>query len=369
MNATIPRPLALPNLPDRDQYLSAGAILSDGRDGFFLGFGSQSRSATPSTSGLNLFAPGFFLYDSEPWVHFEEVVHVSGAALTEWLTLESDRDRVLGEVLTLPMRWIPTPMADFAQRFAGVMHLIERGELQKAVPIAARFSRDIVSPRRVRSMLVAAIKYAHQQPLHIYGWWQAGSGILGVTPETLFEIPAGGKTLHTMALAGTRRPGNATILADRKERLEHQVVVDSIVQRLLPLADVRTGPVSEVELPNLVHLQTPIEAIPHTPVTFDRWVHALHPTPAVGAWPMARGQAWLDEQERELPRGRHGAPFGFIDPQDGSARCLVAIRNVQWTPQEARMIAGCGVVRGSQLENEWREVNAKIESIRAALAL
>ncbi|HLK13858.1 MAG TPA: chorismate-binding protein, partial [Fimbriimonadaceae bacterium] len=64
-----------------------------------------------------------------------------------------------------------------------------------------------------------------------------------------------------------------------------------------------------------------------------------------------------------------GAPFGLVPPDGAAARCLVAIRNVQWTREGSVIHAGCGVVGPSRLEREWNELGSKLDAIQQALGL
>ncbi len=175
--------------------------------------------------------------------------------------------------------------------------------------------------------------------------------------------------LSTMALAGTRALNGPSLLEDPKEMHEHRIVVEGMVERLAPLGQVTVGETQELELPTLAHLYTPIEVVPNRSVAFAEWVSALHPTAAIGAWPKEEGWCWLLDQPNADERGRYGAPFGFIPPDREAGTCLVAIRNVQWANGEAKLLAGGGIVAASQVDREWREFNAKLDSIQEALGL
>jgi menaquinone-specific isochorismate synthase len=113
---------------------------------------------------------------------------------------------------------------------------------------------------------------------------------------------------------------------------------------------------------------TPLSAKFTKDISFDAIVKALHPTPALGALPRIPGQQWLQEQDVNLPRYRYGAPVA-IQEANKKTTCAVAIRNVQWDNNWMGLGAGCGVVLGSQFENEWNELQLKIASIKKTLNL
>jgi menaquinone-specific isochorismate synthase len=93
----------------------------------------------------------------------------------------------------------------------------------------------------------------------------------------------------------------------------------------------------------------------------------LHPTPAVGVAPRAAWREWVPRLDHE-DRGTFAAPFGLLLP-DGTSRCLVAIRGVQWNRHATRCGAGCGLVAGSDLSRETAELRLKLAATRGNLGL
>jgi menaquinone-specific isochorismate synthase len=158
-------------------------------------------------------------------------------------------------------------------------------------------------------------------------------------------------------------------LNDPKEVYEHQVVVSGIVERLRPFGAVAVGETGEIRLPTLIHLHTRIRVPSCNHFEFSDWVTALHPTPAIGAWPLEAGWRWLRSQSNAQSRKRYGAPFGLIPPGQTTGRCLVAIRNLQWDSERAWITAGGGIVAASVLEREWSEFNSKLDSVQEALGI
>ena len=216
--------------------------------------------------------------------------------------------------------------------------------------------------------------------------WDADTGILGATPELLFERK-GGK-VQAMALAGTRphsipgatvsEPERMPLLDDPKERAEHQYVIDGVRRSLSPFGKVTLGQTRELRLPSFSHLLTPIELEPSGTFEFGEIARALHPTPALGAFPREAGMRWLESQPWAATRGRFGAPFGAQWKTlvgEEQAQCWVAIRNIQWRKPSRKNLhrvilgAGCGIVEKSELKQEWRELESKARSVRAVFDL
>ena len=350
------------------KFLTCGSFVSTDSGELWIGIGAPRPSGTSDSDALSVFAPTFFLTDPQPWLLYSHFECVRAEDLLARL------DAVAVPPL-VAAGWETSSSAAHAAAIADIQARIETGELVKAVPFVSLTGKmEFSTP--VRAWLLAnAIRHAASQadrhPVGtVYGIWDADSGMIGLTPEILFTEDARRSDLPvllTMALAGTRRPGGLPLTEDAKEMMEHRIVVEGIAEQLSPLGQVQIGPVHEQEVPDLVHLCTPIEVWPHRRVEFGQWVAALHPTPAIGAWPREAGNRWLRAQPNADLRGRYGAPFGVIPPGSHVGTCLVAIRNLQWAGTSARILAGGGIVAASEPRREWREANAKLNAVLNSL--
>lgn len=349
-----------PNAEWFQQFLKSGCIFSSAEGTVWTGSGKAERRSQPESGRLSIYAPDFLLTDPRPWLVYEECVRLPSSDLSTALADQPSDPR--------PIAWSEPSRTEFSSLFLEIQDLIGADRLVKAVLFAARTSDRQLDPGFRARALGKALRMAATYPMTVYGFWtEDGDGMIGATPETLFEMKD--DRLCTMALAGTRRLGSdqGTLLEDAKELGEHGIVLEAIVERMKPFGEVTVGPSCEVELPTLVHLHTPISVSPKLDVRFDEWVVALHPTPAIGAWPLDPGWEWLRTHADD--RRRYGAPFGMIPPDGSGGRCVVAIRNVQWTKAQARLFAGCGIVAASRLEREWGELHAKLDAIQQALGL
>ncbi len=342
------------------QFVKSGAVVSAGNGKVWAAWGRSRKSSMPELGKFSVYAPDFLLTEPKPWVIYEHCLETSAADLVAEIQVEAVE----------PSSWRAPNEKEFDDRFRDVRARIDDGTLLKAVPVACRSLSRPLSAKEKTQALRRALQVTKGFPMYVYGFWTSrDEGMIGATPEFLFRQR--GEQLITMALAATR-PVNSprgSLLEDSKEVLEHQFVIDGIVERLTPIGKVNLGETQELELPTLVHLRTPIRVEPTIPVTFSEVVAALHPTPAIGAWPLEAGWKWLQSETNSLDRGRFGAPFGFIPPSGEDGECLVAIRNVQWSPNQATLYAGCGVVGPSKLGREWKEVNSKLDAIQHALGL
>ena len=94
-------------------------------------------------------------------------------------------------------------------------------------------------------------------------------------------------------------------------------------------------------------------------------VEALHPTPAVGGDPRDAAIALIARLEPG-DRGRYAGPVGWVDAA-GDGEWAVALRCAELDGTTARLVAGAGVVAGSDPDAEWAETQAKLEPMLRVL--
>jgi len=351
---------------DLEKFLESGSIFSLDDSHILIAYGPFTRTKKqPST--LSLFIPDFFLFDSSPWWIPTQYHLYSVSDLYSELKSAFSTER-RGAVC-----WQPPSYDFFAQQFISLQKDIQRGVLEKGVPYV--FETD--SNGMDRFQLYQSILALLEQLLNgdegkIYGCWSLNEGLLGMTPESLFSYDySKNPRLETMACAGTcsAEADKNAFMKTEKERREHQIVVDSIITQLEDLGNVFSSAVKVHDFYKLSHLITTIEVDLFQSVDFMKLVHTLHPTPALGAYPKQAGMQWLLQYAKKLPRHRFGAPVGCVIPDWKKEFCYVAIRNVQWNRDKKYIGAGCGVVLESQLENEWLELQLKLATSKAQLAL
>ena len=248
-----------------------------------------------------------------------------------------------------------------------MLQKIQRKEIQKAVPVIFARSEQTPSARDLVQMILQLTKAP--DTLYIFGCWKDGEGVLGATPETLFDFQDG--ILKTMALAGTCPKSESSqresLLNDPKEMQEHLLVVEDLKNRLAQWGDVQVTKPGILELPTLYHLKSDFVVRCQGTPDFLTLAKELHPTPALGVAPLSAGYKWMAQYPGQEERRGYGAPFAFFS--NNEALCLVAIRNLQWNKHESMIGSGCGVVAASELEREWRELFQKRLSVKKILGL
>lgn len=333
------------NISKTEQFFEQGSIFSCSHDQVLLGFGERvQRNGEPT-----FYFPDFFLTENNKL--FSHETH-------EIIALDRLRSQL--EPQKILWDWLPLNEEFFSRQFDKLKEMFHKGRLIKAVPYLFAEAKLAMSPQLLSHLLYHALNYASRHPVYVYGFWLPGKGLLGVTPELLFEQKS--NRLTTMACAGSCRTGELAKLNRPKEQLEHQLVVEQINQRLARYGEVHCGQTKVQAFGPVAHLITPIQLQTSAKHPFETFIHALHPTAALGALPGEAGAKWLRDYQTICPRGHYGAPAAL--QHNGKVTCVVGIRNVQWDERSIRIGVGCGVVADSNKEEEWAEVQLKFEAIR-----
>lgn len=200
-----------------------------------------------------------------------------------------------------------------------------------------------------------------------------GPVFMGASMEQLARFS--GDSVTTAAVAGTV-PRGATqqadevharhLLASHKERQEHQIVVEGIVDAISAFGKVdRPTEPGLLKLKYVQHLYTPITLHPVGQVPALSLLARLHPTSAVGGHPREEAFALIKELEH-FDRGWYASPVGWLNAQ-GQGEFAVALRSVTINGQRMRLFAGGGIVADSDPEREYEETQMKFQPILSAM--
>jgi len=346
-------------------FLESGALLRH-KGQWVLIEGPFTPVKTPNSSEISVFCPDFYEQARHPFWW---------GAREHRLTTQEIRKLCEDYLSANPLSQGPLSKApwnepleqDFATDIQVIQNKIKAKDIDKAVPVIfARTAQTVTASERAQ--LIFTLTQA-PETMYVFGFWQNGSGILGATPEVLFDYENG--LLQTMALAGTcpkaESTERASLLMDEKEMSEHQFVVEDLTQRLQQWGKVQSHGPYILELPTLCHLKTDFQVQCMTKPDFRELIMELHPTPALGVAPRKAGYQWMATLPGQDGRAGYGAPFAFLGAEE--ALCLVAIRNLQWNKNESMIGSGCGIVAASEFSREWRELFQKRLSVRKILGL
>ena len=269
------------------------------------------------------------------------------------LVREVDRDRLLSSVATVAAH-------------------VRAGHYEKAVlagsrELAADWPFDLgAAVARLRT------DYPH---CHVFTQTVAGTTFLGASPELLVARLDG--VVTSLGLAGSAPRGadavederlGRELLADAKNRIEHDIVVRAIREGLSPLTSHLRAPNQPglMRLPNIQHLSTHITAEADEGIDILTLVQRLHPTPAVCGWPTAEARRVIETHEG-FDRGWWASPVGWVDAA-GDGEFTVALRSALVRGERAWLFAGAGIMGDSRPADELAEIDLKMRPLANALA-
>lgn len=296
---------------------------------------------------------------------------------TSWILTE---ERAFKHREISPAEFMAPPAAPFLsdrdhwnRLFEKALSSLSRGSAQKLV-LARSISAEVTAGER--AAMLKALPHLLFHPLienaYVFLVKSRDSVFFGATPELLFQREGG--QLVVPAVAGTLPLGGGVpestlreqLLASKKDRDEHQWVVDGIRETLVKLGLQPSVPAqpSVLRTPRLLHLFTPITATDSEAIKGEQLMEALHPTPAIGGQPKTEAQGFLFEYE-SWDRGLYSAPL--LVRSRGRELCLVGIRSGLLTRDTLHFFAGAGVVRGSTADGEWTETEHKLNVMKSIL--
>lgn len=198
----------------------------------------------------------------------------------------------------------------------------------------------------------------------------------GATPELLLAKNGAHIASHPLAGSARRRPGDLAadaaagtgLLRSRKDRREHAIVVEFILDTLAPWCSrlFRPQGLALTSTASMWHLGTRIEGELKDPeVSAAVLAAALHPTPAVCGMPRAKAARHIAALE-DYGRDFYAGTVGWCDRR-GDGAWHVTIRCAEIAGRRARLFAGAGIVPGSDPLAEAEETGAKFAALLNAL--
>lgn len=189
---------------------------------------------------------------------------------------------------------------------------------------------------------------------------------LMATPEILIEKNTEDNSWHTIALAGTKKAGDATPWDD-KNREEQALVADYIRSCISRYAVNITedGPYTKAAA-MLRHLRTDFTFSLKNDADVLNLIEEMHPTPAVCGLPKHEALEFIlnnESRPREYYSGFAG-PLGL----EGETRLYVTLRCMKIDGHSYNLYAGGGLLCDSTAENEWRETEIKMDTMIQCIA-
>lgn len=252
-----------------------------------------------------------------------------------------------------------------------VTSLIKAQQAEKVV-IARVLRLDFNERLSASSALYQVSK--EQPESFLFGLESEEQFFFGATPERLVKVES--RLALSTCLAGSTPRGKTVekdielgkeLLNDRKNRSEHQYVVDMISNVFSAHCSGQIIPKKPklMKVRDIQHLYTPVEGELKQDSSLIDLVRDLHPTPALGGEPKQAALSLIRQYE-PMNRGFYAAPIGWIDAK-GNGEFAVGIRSALLDKKEAFLYAGGGIVEDSTPESEYAETWVKFRPMLRAL--
>ena len=202
--------------------------------------------------------------------------------------------------------------------------------------------------------------------------------IAGASPETLAHLENG--VLHTFPLAGTRPRGKTDeedkrleqeLLADKKERAEHNMLVDlgrNDLGKVSRLGSVRVEKYMEIErFSHVMHIGSTVSGLIRPDRDAMDAMDSILPAGTLSGAPKIRACEIIDELE-DRKRGIYGGAVGYLDFAGNMDTCI-AIRLAYKKDGVVCVQSGAGIVADSIPENEFMECQNKARAVTNALKM
>ncbi len=200
--------------------------------------------------------------------------------------------------------------------------------------------------------------------------------IAGASPETLVKLEK--EKLYTFPLAGTRPRGKTAeedlelekeLLADEKERAEHNMLVDlgrNDIGRISRVGTVEVEKYMSIErFSHVMHIGSTVGGMIRQDKDALDAVDAILPAGTLSGAPKLRACEIINELENNK-RGIYGGAIGYIS-FTGNLDTCIAIRLAFSKNGKVFIRSGAGIVADSVPEKEYRECIQKAAAVRNAI--
>lgn len=263
------------------------------------------------------------------------------------------------------------PREDYCQMVERAKHYIHEGDIFQVVlsdPLTAPAEGSLFDTYRV-------LRTENPSPYMFY-FSSDDVEIAGASPETLVKLEDG--VLHTFPLAGTRPRGRSReedlrlereLLADEKERAEHNMLVDlgrNDIGRVSSLGTVQVEQYMTIErFSHVMHIGSTVSGRIRPDRDAVDAVDSILPAGTLSGAPKLRACEIIQELEGRK-RGIYGGAIGYLD-FTGNLDTCIAIRLAYKKNGRVCVQSGAGIVADSVPEREFQECINKAKAVVKAL--
>lgn len=260
---------------------------------------------------------------------------------------------------------------EYCRRVNGIKKHIKEGDIFQLVfsnPVEAQFTGSLLDTYR-------ELRRTNPSP---YMFYFSGDDVemAGASPETLVKVTDG--EVRTFPLAGTRPRGKdpaddkrieKELLADEKERAEHNMLVDlgrNDLGKICKFGSVEVEKYMEIErFSQVMHIGSEVKGeLAEGKDALDAIASAL-PAGTLSGAPKIRAAELIDKFEGDR-RGIYGGAIGYLD-FTGNMDVCIAIRFALKKNEKVIVRSGAGIVADSVPENEFMECRNKAKAVILAI--
>ncbi|RKM62189.1 anthranilate synthase component I [Butyrivibrio sp. CB08] len=262
------------------------------------------------------------------------------------------------------------PKEEYCRKVDKVKEHIVEGDIFQLVlsnPMEADFEGSLFDTYRI-------LRTTNPSPYMFY--FSGDTEIAGASPETLVKVEDG--VIRTFPLAGTR-PRGATLeedlalekelLADEKERAEHNMLVDlgrNDLGKLCEFGSVEVEKYMVVErYSHVMHIGSSVKGKLRDDRSAIDAIDAVLPAGTLSGAPKIRACQIIDELEG-VKRGIYGGAIGYVD-FTGNLDTCIAIRLAYKKNGKVFVRSGAGLVADSVPESEFTECVNKAKAVVNAI--
>lgn len=257
----------------------------------------------------------------------------------------------------------PKDKKKWKQNIAAATENILDNEINKVV-LSRRI--DIVLSKDVSiNNIISKLRNTYQG-CSIFIFKSNSSIFFGATPELLSRFSS--NSIEIDALAGSAARGKneeednqigLELLNNPKNRREHQIVIDHIISTLSKYASniQITNKFLLKKLHNIQHIHSTISGELTCRNSNFKILKDLFPTPAVSGTPKEKSIAIIKKLE-EFQRGLYSGIIGWFNFDE--AEFVVSIRSGLAIKNKVYAYAGCGIIEGSNADEEYKESELKL---------
>ena len=269
-----------------------------------------------------------------------------------------------------------TAKADFLASIERAKEYVVAGDVFQVV-ISQRFDIEVTARpidvyRVLRSLNPSPYMY-----LLNYADEQGDYSVVGSSPEALVKVTGQEVIMHPIAGSRPRSADAAedvvlaeSLLADKKERAEHLMLVDLARNDLLKVCEPSSVNVTQFmkieRFSHIMHLVSTVEGELVADKSAVDVFTATFPAGTLSGAPKPRALEIIDELE-PANRGIFGGVVGYFDFA-GNADLAISIRTAFIRDGIGRVQAGAGIVLDSVPESEYQETVNKTGAVIAAIA-